>query len=91
MPASSGGESNDANGFVYLYWTESSTGLDSTTTAEVPVLGNRVDRYIWNGSSLIFDRNLIKLRAYQADANQSPRGNHNGGVLRFDKNGNPIP
>jgi uncharacterized repeat protein (TIGR01451 family) len=76
-----------ANGFVYLYWTESSTGVDSPTTAEVPVLGNRVDRYIWNGSSLTFDRNLIKLRAYQADANQQLRGNHNGGVLRFGPDG----
>ncbi|HYR78301.1 MAG TPA: SBBP repeat-containing protein [Pyrinomonadaceae bacterium] len=76
-----------ANGFVYLYWTESSTGVDSTTVAEVPVLGNRVDRYIWNGSALIFDRNLIKLRAYQADANQQLRGNHNGGILRFGPDG----
>ena len=76
-----------ANGFVYLYWTESSTGVDSTTIAEVPVLGNRVDRYIWNGSSLTFDRNLIKLRAYQADANQQLRGNHNGGILRFGPDG----
>jgi len=71
------------NGFVYLYWTESSTGVDSTVTAEVPILGNRVDRYIWNGSTLTFDRNLIKLRSYQADANQPLRGNHNGGILRF--------
>jgi aldose sugar dehydrogenase len=76
-----------SNGFVYLYWTESSTGADSTAIAEVPVLGNRVDRYFWNGSSLIFDRNLIKLRAYQADANQPLRGNHNGGVLRFGPDG----
>ena len=76
-----------ANGFAYIYWTESSTGVDSTTVAEVPVLGNRVDRYIWNGSALIFDRNLIKLRAYQADANQQLRGNHNGGILRFGPDG----
>ncbi len=75
------------NGFVYLYWTESSTGVDSTAIAEVPILGNRVDRYIWNGSTLTFDRNLIKLRSYQADANQPLRGNHNGGVLRFGPDG----
>jgi uncharacterized repeat protein (TIGR01451 family) len=75
------------NGFVYLYWTESSTGIDSTVTAEVTLLGNRVDRYIWNGSTLTFDRNLIKLRSYQADANQPLRGNHNGGVLRFGPDG----
>jgi len=76
-----------ANGFVYLYWTESSTGVDSTSIAEVPLLGNRVDRYRWNGTSLVFDRNLIKLRAYQADANQQLRGNHNGGILRFGPDG----
>ncbi|MEO7971238.1 MAG: PQQ-dependent sugar dehydrogenase, partial [bacterium] len=66
---------------------ESSTGSDSTNLADVPQLGNRVDRYIWNGSTLVFDRNLIKLRAYQADANQPLRGNHNGGVLRFGPDG----
>ena len=75
------------NGYVYLYWTESSTGVDSTNLAEVPTLGNRVDRYFWNGSTLSFDRNLIKLRAFQADANQQLRGNHNGGVLRFGPDG----
>src|ERR1700682_6728001 len=36
---------------------------------------------------LVFDRNLIKLHAYQADANQPPRGNHNGGILRFGPDG----
>ena len=76
------------NHFVYLYWTESSTGADSTNLADVfQPLSNRVDRYIWNGFTLFFDRNLIKLHAYQADANQSLRGNHNGGVLRFGPDG----
>jgi len=76
------------NRFVYLYWTESSTGADSTNLADVfQPLSNRVDRYVWNGYSLVFDRNLIKLRAYQADANQPLRGNHNGGVLRFGTDG----
>ncbi|MGH9930613.1 MAG: PQQ-dependent sugar dehydrogenase, partial [Pyrinomonadaceae bacterium] len=76
------------NGYVYLYWTESSTGADSTNVADVfQPLSNRVDRYVWNGSTLTFDRNLIKLRAYQADASQPLRGNHNGGVLRFGPDG----
>jgi len=75
------------NGYVYLYWTESNTGIDSTNLADVALLGNRVDRYVWNGSTLVFDRNLIKLHAYQADANQPLRGNHNGGILRFGPDG----
>ena len=75
------------NHFVYLYWTESNTGVDSTNLADVDLLGNRVDRYVWNGATLTFDRNLIRLRAFQADANQPLRGNHDGGILRFGPDG----
>lgn len=75
------------NGWVYLYWTESSTGVDTANIDEIAVLGNRVDRYVWNGSTLTFDRNLIKLRSLQQDAGQPSRGNHNGGVLRFGPDG----
>jgi uncharacterized repeat protein (TIGR01451 family) len=76
-----------ATPYVYLYWTESSTGLDTSNTDEIPLLGNRVDRFVWNGSTLTLDRNLIRLRALQADAGQPSRGNHNGGVLRFGPDG----
>lgn len=72
---------------VYLYWTESTTGVDSNVLSQVPLLGNRVDRFVWNGSTLTFDKNLIKLRAYQADREQPLRGNHNGGVIRFGPDG----
>lgn len=89
------------NGWVYLFWTESSTGADSTELAEVgnanspygpdtpQPFGNRVDRFVWDRRSqtLKFDRNLVVLRAYQADADQPLRGNHNGGVLRFERSG----
>lgn len=75
------------NGFAYLYWTESSTGVDTANIDQVPLLGNRVDRYVWNGSTLTFDRNLIKLRSLQQDAGQPSRGNHNGGVLRIGPDG----
>src|SRR6478672_6444121 len=34
--------------FVYIRWTESSTGADSGVVSEVPLLGNRDDRFIWN-------------------------------------------
>ncbi len=76
-----------ANGFVYLFWTESNTGSDTSNVDATSLLGNRVDRYVWDGASLTFDRNLIRLRALQQDAGQPSRGNHNGGILRFGPDG----
>jgi glucose/arabinose dehydrogenase len=80
--------------YVYLYNTESSTGADSNVLSEVPLLANRVDRFVWNGSALSFDRNIIRLRAFQNDRNRQSdptfevlRGNHNGGVIRFGPDG----
>jgi len=80
--------------YVYLYNTESTTGADSIVLSEVPLLGNRVDRFVWNGSTLTFDRNIIRLRSFQNDRNRQSdptfevlRGNHNGGVLRFGPDG----
>lgn len=75
------------NGYVYLFWTESTTGSDTTNADATTLLGNRVDRYVWNGASLTFDQNIIRLRALQQDAGQPSRGNHNGGVLRFGLDG----
>ena len=75
------------NGFVYLYWTESTTGADSAVASAVPDLGNRVDRFVWDGSALTFDRNIIMLRARQTDANQPERGNHDGGKVKFGPDG----
>ena len=82
---------------VFIYWTESSTGADSTGVSQVPLLGNRVDRFIWNGSTLTRDINLIQLRSRQTDDisvpghpgtnNGSENGNHNGGVIRFGPDG----
>src|SRR4029453_16236656 len=60
---------------------------DAGNVLEVPLLGNRVDRFVWNGTTLTYDRNLIKLRALQADSGQPARGNHDGGVLRFGGDG----
>jgi glucose/arabinose dehydrogenase len=65
--------------------------------AEVALLGNRVDRFVWNGSSLAFASNLLRIRARQTDnipvpgheGTQNPveRGNHDGGQMRFGPDG----
>ncbi|MFN0128907.1 MAG: PQQ-dependent sugar dehydrogenase [Verrucomicrobiales bacterium] len=83
--------------YVYVRWTESSTGADSNVVSEVSLLGNRVDRFVWNGSTLAFDRNLVRLRARQTHnvevpghpgtANANENGNHNGGVITFGPDG----
>jgi aldose sugar dehydrogenase len=75
------------NGFVYLFWSESNTGADSTSSTAVDVLANRVDRFRWTGSALVFDRSIIRFRAFQQDAGQTARGNHDGGVVRFGPDG----
>jgi glucose/arabinose dehydrogenase len=85
--------------FVYIRWTESSTGQDTNVLSEVPLLGNRIDRFIWDGSSLRIDPNFasVRLRARQSDnvavsghedaVNPTEYGNHNGGQMRFGPDG----
>ena len=82
-----------ANPSVYLFWTESTTGADTDVLSATPLLGNRVDRFLWNGSTLTLAGNLIRLRAIQQDLTtvttpfgtftQPERGNHDGGVITF--------
>lgn len=72
-------------------------GADTDNILAVPLLGNRVDRFTWDGTNLTFDINLIKLLAFQNDAApeppgqgdgaQPPRGNHDGGVITFGADG----
>ena len=38
------------NGFVYVYYTPSSTGLDTSVSGSL--LQHRVERYTWNGATL---------------------------------------
>jgi glucose/arabinose dehydrogenase len=80
------------NGQVYLYWTESTTGADTDVLSETPLLGNRVDRFVWDGSTLTQDINIINLRALQPPFAAEPtpeagRGNHDGGVIKFGPDG----
>lgn len=85
------------NHFAYVRWTESSTGADSNVTLETPLLGNRVDRFVWNGSTFAFDQPVFAQRSLQTDNiavpghegtnNANPAGNHNGGVIRFGPDG----
>jgi glucose/arabinose dehydrogenase len=77
---------------VYLYWTESTTGADTTVLSETPLLGNRVDRFVWDGSTLTMDQNIIHLRALQPAFEREPtpaagRGNHDGGIIKFGPDG----
>jgi aldose sugar dehydrogenase len=75
------------NGWVYLFWSESKTGADSTGGADVRLMGNRVDRFEWDDGRLEHDRNIIRFRALQNDEPNQFRGNHDGGVIRFGPDG----
>ncbi len=82
---------------VYLCWTESSTGADTAAVLNVPLMGNRVDRFVWDGATLTQANNLIRMRSLQTDntpvpghpgsTNANAQGNHNGGVIRFGPDG----
>ncbi|MBW3612485.1 MAG: PQQ-dependent sugar dehydrogenase, partial [Chloroflexi bacterium] len=83
----------DDNGFVYLYWTASGEGegdgglLGPDTEEEfaVPDLGNRVDRFVWDGESLTWDLNIVEMRSntLETDTSGRIRGNHDGGQMVF--------
>jgi glucose/arabinose dehydrogenase len=70
---------------------------DTDNLLQIPLLGNRVDRFEWTGSTLVFDHNLLRLRAFQHDGAPDPmgqgdsaqpaRGNHDGGPIAFGPDG----
>lgn len=67
-----------ASAFVYLYYTESGTGADSTGSPTP--LGNRVYRFTWDGAALI-DATVI------LDLPVTPGPNHDGGIITFGPDG----
>jgi glucose/arabinose dehydrogenase len=76
---------------------EPQLGADTEDLLAVPLFGNRVDRFVWDGASLTWDLNLVKLRVFQNDGAPIPRGqgdeeqavlgNHDGGVITFGTDG----
>jgi aldose sugar dehydrogenase len=64
--------------FVYLYYTESSSGVD--TIGSPPPLANRIYRFTWNGSALIGPTLILDLPVTTGP-------NHDGGVIGFGPDG----
>ena len=85
------------NGYVYLYWTwsgegegdEGLLGPDTDEPTAVPELGNRVDRFVWDGAALTWDMNIVEMRSntLEADTSGRVRGNHDGGQMTFGLDG----
>jgi aldose sugar dehydrogenase len=75
------------NGWVYLFWSEARSGADNNAGDGVRLMGNRIDRFEWDDGELEFDRPIAKFRAFQQDAGQPLRGNHDGGVIDFGPDG----
>jgi glucose/arabinose dehydrogenase len=70
------------NGYVYLYYSLSSTGSDTDTPAAW--VDNRVERYTWNGSALV---NPVLIVAFPRDPTQANGPIHNSGVILFGPDG----
>jgi glucose/arabinose dehydrogenase len=75
-------KNNNGPTYVFLYFTESSTGNDESSAVRVnSTLGNRLYRYEWLNNSLTNPKLLLDLPSF-------PGPNHNGGALEIgpDKN-----
>jgi glucose/arabinose dehydrogenase len=63
----------DSNGLVYLFYSRAAS--DGGAWIE-----DRVDRYVWNGSTLTFDASIFSV---PFDASQTNTPYHHGGVIRI--------
>ncbi len=70
------------NGYVYLYYTRSSTAGD--TGLQNNWVDNRVERYQWSGTALV---NPVLIVSFPRDLSQSNGPNHDGGVILFGPDG----
>ena len=78
------------DGAVFLYWTQSDAPpADTPLPAQAPLLANRIDRFSWDGTTLVHEANLVMLRARRDDLGPGPleTAGHVGGVLRFGPDG----
>jgi aldose sugar dehydrogenase len=83
--------------YVYLYWTarddsqppDTLLGADTDIAGDVPELGNRVDRFTWDGTALTWDSEIATLRSNTLDTDTSGRvrGNHDAGPMEFGPDG----
>ncbi|MCS6923197.1 MAG: PQQ-dependent sugar dehydrogenase, partial [Fimbriimonadales bacterium] len=70
------------NGYVYLYYSRSNTGSDTTSGSAWQ--DNRVERYRWNGTALVEPTLIV---AFTPDPTQPSSTRHNGGVMTFGADG----
>src|SRR5262245_17456262 len=71
-----------SNGYVYLYYSARSTAGDGAGSWA----DNRLERYVWNGSTLGVDPTFQTL-SIPFDPAQNNGANHDGGPLRFGPDG----
>ena len=78
------------NGSVYLYWSETTQPADNAAGDAVPLRGNRLDRFHWDGTALVYEKTLHRSARAAGRRRRTARtrrcrvfrGNHNGGVVR---------
>jgi glucose/arabinose dehydrogenase len=70
------------NGFVYLYYSRSTTSGDTTTSTQWS--DNRVERYVYDNGTLTLDTLVMSV---PSDPNQPNGPNHDGGIIMFGPDG----